>query len=186
MQDDKAIASLFNLLNEARETRRQAQSRLEQNEQENRQLRIQVEEADAVIQRARAALQAIVGDLLSDSTSPARTSSEKNESERVDLSPRRERRPHIAKPMIRHDIEVKSTRFAELKIPQAAMILLRESGGPLHVNELYNRMLENGFQFGGDNHLISLSVSLNRNPRFRKVGPGTFDLVIRDAGQVAS
>jgi hypothetical protein len=55
----------------------------------------------------------------------------------------------------------------------------------LHVNELYNLMLENGFHFGGDNHLISLAVSLNRNPRFRKVGPGTFDLVMRDAGQVA-
>ena len=95
------------------------------------------------------------------------------------------RLPTRSPAQIHRDVEIKSKRFSELKIPQAAMILLRESGGPLHVNELYNLMLENGFHFGGDNHLISLAVSLNRNPRFRKVGPGTFDLVMRDAGQVA-
>jgi len=33
----------------------------------------------------------------------------------------------------------------------------------------------------GQNPTISVAVSLNRNGRFRKVAPGTFDLVMRDA-----
>ena len=63
---------------------------------------------------------------------------------------------------------------------------MRESGRPLHVNEIYNRLLEGGFLFTGNNPTISIAVSLNRNRRFRKVAPGTFDLIIRDASQAAS
>ena len=46
-------------------------------------------------------------------------------------------------------------------------------------------MLIGGFQFTGQNPTISIAVSLNRNNRFRKVAPGTFDLVIRDAAQAS-
>ena len=94
------------------------------------------------------------------------------------------RHHHI--PPIRPDIEPKSDRFFERTISYAAVVLLRESGGPLHVNEIYNRLLEGGFQFTGQNPTISIAVSLNRNNRFRKVAPGTFDLVIRDAAQQVS
>ena len=86
---------------------------------------------------------------------------------------------------IRSDIEPKSDRFFERTIPHATAVLLRESGGPLHVNEIYNRLLEGGFQFTGQNPTISIAVSLNRNHRFRKVAPGTFDLTIRDAAQAS-
>ncbi|HEV3468318.1 MAG TPA: hypothetical protein VG148_03285, partial [Pyrinomonadaceae bacterium] len=92
-------------------------------------------------------------------------------------------RHHI--PPIRTDIEPTSDRFFERTIPQATAVLLREAGGPLHVNEIYNRLLEGGFQFTGQNPTISIAVSLNRNRRFRKVAPGTFDLVIRDAAQAS-
>ena len=88
-------------------------------------------------------------------------------------------------PPIRAGVEPKSDRFFERTIPQATAVLLRESGGPLHVNEIYNRLLEGGFQFTGHNPTISIAVSLNRNRRFRKVAPGTFDLVIRDAAQAS-
>lgn len=94
------------------------------------------------------------------------------------------RHHHI--PPIRPDIEPKSDRFFERTISYAAAVLLRESGGPLHVNEIYNRLLEGGFQFTGQNPTISIAVSLNRNNRFRKVAPGTFDLVMRDAAQQVS
>ncbi|HWS55385.1 MAG TPA: hypothetical protein VN228_14705, partial [Pyrinomonadaceae bacterium] len=97
--------------------------------------------------------------------------------------PRQDDRHHI--PAIRTDIEPTSDRFFERTIPQATAVLLRESGGPLHVNEIYNRLLEGGFQFTGQNPTISIAVSLNRNRRFRKVAPGTFDLVIRDAAQAS-
>ena len=65
-------------------------------------------------------------------------------------------------------------------------MLLRESGNPLHVNELYNLLVAGGFVFKGNNPTISIAVSLNRNRRFNKVAPGTFDLKMRDASQIAS
>ncbi len=94
--------------------------------------------------------------------------------------------PRAPVPEAREDIEVKSNRFFDRTIPQATALLLRETGAPLHVNELYNRLLEGGFQFTGQHPTISIAVSLNRNRRFRKVAPGTFDLVIRDASSQAS
>ncbi|MDQ3174883.1 MAG: winged helix-turn-helix domain-containing protein, partial [Acidobacteriota bacterium] len=88
-------------------------------------------------------------------------------------------------PAVRTDIEALSDRFMDRTIPQAVTLLLREEGGPLHVNELYNRLLEGGFRFTGENPTISVAVSLNRNSRFRKVAPGTFDLMIRDASKAS-
>ena len=81
-----------------------------------------------------------------------------------------ERRQQI--PTVRNNVEVISDRFMDRTIPQAVTLLLREEGGPLHVNELYNRLLEGGFKFTGQNPTISVAVSLNRNTRFRKVAPG--------------
>jgi len=94
-----------------------------------------------------------------------------------------ERRPQI--PTVRNNVEVLSDRFMDRTIPQAVTLLLREEGGPLHVNEIYNRLLEGGFKFTGQNPTISVAVSLNRNSRFRKVAPGTFDLVMRDASKAS-
>jgi hypothetical protein len=94
-----------------------------------------------------------------------------------------ERRPQI--PTIRNNVEALSDRFMDRTIPQAVTLLLREEGGPLHVNEIYNRLLEGGFRFSGQNPTISVAVSLNRNSRFRKVAPGTFDLVMRDASKAS-
>ena len=94
-----------------------------------------------------------------------------------------ERRPQI--PTVRNNVEVLSDRFMDRTIPQAVTLLLREEGGPLHVNEIYNRLLEGGFKFTGQNPTISVAVSLNRNTRFRKVAPGTFDLVMRDASKAS-
>jgi hypothetical protein len=64
--------------------------------------------------------------------------------------------------------------------------LLREAGRPLHVNELYNLLIAGGMKFKGNNPTISIAVSLNRNRRFRKVDPGTFDLVMREANRAVS
>jgi hypothetical protein len=89
-------------------------------------------------------------------------------------------------PSINPDVQIKSHRFRDRTITQACTILMRENGRPLHVNEIYNRLLEGGFLFTGNNPTISIAVSLNRNRRFRKVAPGTFDLIIRDASQAIS
>ncbi|MBC7900843.1 MAG: hypothetical protein H7070_12420 [Saprospiraceae bacterium] len=85
-----------------------------------------------------------------------------------------------------NNIEPISFRFADRTITQACTLLLREAGKPLHVNELYNLLVTGGMEFKGNNPTISVAVSLNRNRRFRKVDPGTFDLVMREASQAAS
>jgi hypothetical protein len=85
-----------------------------------------------------------------------------------------------------HNTEAISHRFADRTITQACTLLLREAGGPLHVNELYNLLVAGGMEFKGNNPTISVAVSLNRNRRFRKVDPGTFDLVMREADRAAS
>ncbi len=93
---------------------------------------------------------------------------------------------HRNVPSIGPHIEPISHRFADRTITQACTLLLREAVEPLHVNELYNLLVAGGFEFTGNNPTISIAVSLNRNRRFRKVAPGTFDLVMRDASQAAS
>ena len=89
-------------------------------------------------------------------------------------------------PSITSDIEPISHRFSDRTITQACTLLLREAGKPLHVNELYNLLVAGGMRFKGNNPTISIAVSLNRNRRFRKVEPGTFDLVMREASQAVS
>lgn len=88
-------------------------------------------------------------------------------------------------PIVRSDVQASSDRFTDRTIPQCVTMLLREEGGPLHVNEIYNRLQEGGFNFTGANPTISIAVSLNRNTRFRKISPGTFDLMIRDASKAS-
>ncbi len=92
-------------------------------------------------------------------------------------------RPHIVRS---NQIEALSHRFADRTITQACTLLLKESGGPLHVNDLYQMLRSGGMEFRGNNPTISVAVSLNRNRRFRKVAPGTFDLMMREASQAAS
>jgi hypothetical protein len=87
-------------------------------------------------------------------------------------------------PIVNSRIEPLSQRFSDRTITQACTLLLRESGSPMHVNELYNMLRSGGMQFSGNNPTISIAVSLNRNRRFKKVAPGTFDLVVRDASMV--
>jgi len=89
-------------------------------------------------------------------------------------------------PSIHSNFEPVSNRFSDRTITQACTLLLREAGRPLHVNELYNLLIAGGMKFKGNNPTISIAVSLNRNRRFRKVDPGTFDIVIREAKQAAS
>lgn len=89
-------------------------------------------------------------------------------------------------PTISQNIEPISQRFAERTITQACTLLLREAGTALHVNELFNLLVAGGMEFKGNNPTISIAVSLNRNRRFKKVAPGTFDLVMRSASQAVS
>jgi hypothetical protein len=84
-------------------------------------------------------------------------------------------------PSIGQNLEALSHRFSDLTITQACRLLLKEYGKALHVNELYNLLVSGGMEFNGNNPTISIAVSLNRNRKFCKVAPGTFDLMERDS-----
>ncbi len=89
-------------------------------------------------------------------------------------------------PQTNQNFEPTSNRFVDRTITQACTLLLREATSALHVNELYNLLVAGGFEFKGNNPTISIAVSLNRNRRFRKVAPGTFELLMFNASQAAS
>lgn len=84
---------------------------------------------------------------------------------------------HRSIPSIESGRQPVSNRFSDLTITQACRILLREAARPLHVNELYNLLIAGGMRFKGNNPTISIAVSLSRNKNFKKVDPGTFELV---------
>jgi hypothetical protein len=207
MPDENLLATLENSLRQSREARTRRAGRLADLEAEAERVRTELNEIDAVISQTENAMFRILSSMFSSGQSPAAPSDAEIEfalrrDAAVNARPTPQAQPshtpyqqnqpaahehhfrhHI--PPIRSGIEPKSDRFFERTIPHAAAVLLRESGGPLHVNELYNRLLEGGFQFTGQNPTISIAVSLNRNNRFRKVAPGTFDLTIRDAAQAS-
>ena len=207
MPDENLLATLENGLRQSRATRSRLAARLADLEAEAERVRTELNEMDAIISQTEAAMFRILSSMFgaAQSASAAPSDAEIEFALRRDAAtaprvappaqahapyapshtaqPEHHFRHHI--PPIRPDTEPKSDRFFERTIPHAAAVLLRESGGPLHVNELYNRLLEGGFQFTGQNPTISIAVSLNRNRRFRKVAPGTFDLTIRDAAQAS-
>jgi hypothetical protein len=214
MPDENLLGTLESNLRESRATRSRLASRLADLEAEAERLRTQLNEMDAIVSQTEAALFRILSSnygvqastlprpsdaqieaaLIRDSASgisrgvPSQSQPYPAPQRMQPQQPARDddatHHHHI--PPIRPDIAPKSDRFFERTISYAAVVLLRESGGPLHVNEIYNRLLEGGFQFTGQNPTISIAVSLNRNNRFRKVAPGTFDLVMRDAAQQVS
>ena len=209
MPDENLLATLENGLRQSRTTRSRLAARLADLEAEAERVRTELNEMDAIISQTEQAMFRILSSMFGAAQSAAPPSDAEIEfALRRDAAANAPRvtpqtpppshapyaqsqpqpheqhfRHHI--PPIRSDVQPKSDRFFERTIPHAAAVLLREAGGPLHVNELYNRLLEGGFQFTGQNPTISIAVSLNRNRRFRKVAPGTFDLTIRDAAQAS-
>ena len=207
MPDENLLATLEQGLRQSRMTRSRLASRLADLEAEAERLRTELNEMDALVSQTEAAMFRILSSMFSSQSNAAPSDAEieaalrreavrdamRGDAQRnmhpnpyaanVAPPPRRDI-PHDIPP-VREDVEPKNDRFFERTIPQATTVLLRESGAPLHVNEIYNRLLEGGFKFTGQNPTISIAVSLNRNRRFRKVAPGTFDLVIRDAAQAS-
>ena len=213
MPDENLLATLENGLRQSRTTRSRLNARLADLEAEAERVRTELNEMDAIISQTEAAMFRILSSMFGaaqssssagpsdaeiefalrrDAASAARAAANPSQPQQQQHSPYAPPQParqdnafrhHI--PPIRADIEPKSDRFFERTIPHATAVLLKESGGPLHVNEIYNRLLEGGFQFTGQNPTISIAVSLNRNRRFRKVAPGTFDLTLRDAAQAS-
>lgn len=194
MATENLISTLEQSLRQARAARTRLAARLAELEAEAETVRAELQEMDTLSGQTEAAIFRLLSSVLSANSTPQPAPSDaeleaamRHDTVRAAAPPPPARVPvnrhHI--PPLRSDVEVKSDRFADRTISYAATALMRESREPLHVNEIYNRLLEGGFNFTGHNPTISIAVSLNRNPRFRKVAPGTFDLVMRDASQAS-
>jgi len=186
---ENLLSRLEQSLRQSRAARMHLAARLRELEAEADSVRAELAEMDTLASQTEAAIYRLLSSVLASGNINLGLPSDAELEAAMRQSPSRsqtplERRPQI--PTVRNNVEALSDRFMDRTIPQAVTLLLREEGGPLHVNELYNRLLEGGFKFTGQNPTISVAVSLNRNTRFRKVAPGTFDLVMRDASSKAS
>ena len=189
--NENLLARFEQSLRQSRAARMHLAARLRELEAEADSVRAELAEMDLLTTQTEAAIYRLLSSVLGSGnlSSGLPSDAELEAAMHQASSPARghapvERRPQI--PLVRNNVEALSDRFMDRTIPQAVTLLLREEGGPLHVNEIYNRLLEGGFKFTGQNPTISVAVSLNRNSRFRKVAPGTFDLVMRDASSKAS
>lgn len=189
---ENLLSRLEQSLRQSRAARMHLAARLRELEAEADSVRAELAEMDTLASQTEAAIYRLLSSVLASGNInlglPSDAELEAAMRQSQPQSPLRqhvpvERRQQI--PTVRNNVEAISDRFMDRTIPQAVTLLLREEGGPLHVNELYNRLLEGGFKFTGQNPTISVAVSLNRNTRFRKVAPGTFDLVMRDASKAS-
>lgn len=189
--NENLLSRLEQSLRQSRAARMHLGARLRELEAEADAVRAELAEMDTLASQSEAAIYRLLSSVLASSNLATGLPSDaelesamgQSSSHSRGLVPLDTRRQQI--PAVRTNIEALSDRFMDRTIPQAVTLLLREEGGPLHVNELYNRLLEGGFKFTGENPTISVAVSLNRNTRFRKVAPGTFDLMIRDASKAS-
>jgi hypothetical protein len=194
MANETLIAKLEQSLRQSRGHRTRLAARLSEIESEAEIIRGELAEMDTLAGQTEAAIFRLLSNVMSGPATAVGTTSVGElelalqrrlaHAELSQHSPRPMPQRHTV-PVVRNDIEVNSDRFFDRTIPQATTMILREAGGPLHVNEIYNILMEGGFNFTGHNPTISIAVSLNRNTRFRKVAPGTFDLVIRDAAKAS-
>jgi hypothetical protein len=197
MPSENLISTLEQSLRQTRAARTRLAARLAELEAEAETVRAELAEMDTLTSQTEAAVVRLLSSVLTAQSTPAsspsdaeieaamqRDAREAREASASTFTPRTTiPRHHI--PPVPPEVEVKSDRFFDRTIPQATTMILREAGEPLHVNEIYTRLLEGSFNFTGHNPTISIAVSLNRNGRFRKVAPGTFDLVMRDASQAS-
>ncbi|MFN2530139.1 MAG: hypothetical protein ABR555_02460 [Pyrinomonadaceae bacterium] len=188
--NENLLSRLEQSLRQSRAARMHLAARLRELEAEADSVRAELAEMDTLASQTEAAIYRLLSSVLASSNlslglpSDAELESAMRQSVPAGRSHvPMERRQQI--PTVRNNVEILSDRFMDRTIPQAVTLLLREEGRPLHVNEIYNRLLEGGFKFSGQNPTISVAVSLNRNSRFRKVAPGTFDLVMRDASKAS-
>lgn len=200
MLDENLIATLETSLRQTRNAQNRLMSRLREAEEEVKHLREEIQAMENSAAQTESAIDSLLVTMRSGTRGVGLGKSIRIEDD-YDRLPDSRQRPaarSTSNPATRNNgsvtylnqgrvptksnnIEPISHRFADRTITQACTLLLREAGKSLHVNELYNLLVAGGMEFKGNNPTISIAVSLNRNRRFRKVDPGTFDLVMRDA-----
>src|SRR5437588_8062877 len=157
MPDENLLSTLEQGLRHSRATRSRLAARLADLEAEAERVRTELNEMDAIISQTEAAMFRILSSSFSAQAGHAsdaeieyalRRDSVVNASRPVQPQTHAAYAPpppappqdYVFRhqiPPIRAGVEQKSDRFFERTIPQATAVLLRESGGPLHVNEIY-------------------------------------------------
>lgn len=192
MANETLIARLEQSLRQSRAARTRLAARLAELESESEIIRGELIEMDTLAGQTEAAIIRLLSNVMNGPSTVVGTTSVgeldlalQRRLAQAELSQQSVAPQRHNVPAVRSNIEPTSDRFFDRTIPQATTMILREAGGPLHVNEVYNILMDGGFSFTGHNPTISIAVSLNRNSRFRKVAPGTFDLVIRDVAKAS-
>ena len=162
MPDDNLLATLEQSLRQTRATRNRLAARLADLELEAEKLRTELGEMDAIATQTEAAMFRILSSVLN--TVPAKSSSPSDAE--IDWALRRDEAqtrnsnahpptyqtgprathqtvPRATLPPVRADVEVTS-ELSRRTIPQATAMLL-PSRRALHVNEIYNRLLDGVF-----------------------------------------
>lgn len=83
------------------------------------------------------------------------------------------------------EILLGKTKYFGMSVSQAAAVLLKAAGTPMHARELYRKLAEGGMRIRAKTPITSIAISLRRDKRFRKVAPNTFEFVA-DAGVAPS
>ena len=76
-------------------------------------------------------------------------------------------------------------RFEKSTIAEASETVLAEAGTPLHVTDIFRRLLAGGLQLRGHNPTVSITCALNRDEKFRRVAPATYGLALRPVSRSA-
>ncbi len=69
------------------------------------------------------------------------------------------------------------SKYVGMSASDGAFVILREMKRPMHVKELWQRLVEGGMQIRGKTPVTSIATSLKRDPRFQKIAPNTFESV---------
>jgi len=84
------------------------------------------------------------------------------------------------------EILLEKSKYIGLSVPQAAFLLLKETGKPLHAKEIYQKLTEGGVRIRGKTPVTSVAISLSRDKRFKKIAPNTFTLVEETGSETLS
>jgi hypothetical protein len=98
----------------------------------------------------------------------------------------REKRTSMEEGDLSKLILFEKTKYVGLSVPQATCLLLKEVGVSLHAKEIFRKLNEGGMRIGGKTPVTSISTSLSRDKRFRKVAPNTFKLVEEGAEELVA
>ncbi|HEX8178267.1 MAG TPA: hypothetical protein VF525_01865, partial [Pyrinomonadaceae bacterium] len=161
MPDENLLATLEQSLRQTRATRNRLAARLADLELEAEKLRTEMSEMDAIANQTEAAMLRILSTFINPMPAPPSDAEIESAIRRDELKvaaspslpsayapqapyniarqPQPSSVPHHIPP-VRSEIEAKDDRFLDRTIPQATAMILREAGGPLHVNEIYNRL----------------------------------------------